>query len=83
MGQKEIIEFLEKEYFKDPNKSFTKEEIEKVIGKSIKYYSLNSMADFGEIERQVETIRTNKCKFKRYKYRYLPNGPFLIKNFRR
>jgi len=83
MGQEDILKFLEKEYFKNPEKSFTKEEIEKNIGKIVRYYSLNSMVDYGEIEKNVETIKTSKGKFKRFKYRYLLNGSFLIKNFRK
>ena len=83
MGQEDIIKFLEKEFHKNPERTFTKEEIGIGTGKGIKYYSLNSLVDHGEIIREYEIVITNKCGYRQFRYRYLPNGPFLITNFRK
>jgi len=82
MGQDLIIDFLEKRFRENTKRTFTKEEIETDTGKCIKNYSLKSAFEHGDIYREVEFIRKNGCKTRRYRYRYLPNGSFSISNFR-
>jgi len=81
MGQGDIIQFLEREFRKDSTRTFTKKEIENGIEKTIREYSLRSLVNHGEIYREPEVTITSKGRHERYRYRYLPNGPFLITNF--
>ncbi len=83
MGQAEIIEFLEKEFYKNPEKTFTKKEIEIGIRKKVKDYSLKSLVEYGEIAREREIIKTKNGMYKQFRYKYLPNGSFTIIDFRK
>ena len=79
MGQGDVIEFLEKEYRKNPERKLSKEEIKQGIGKAIGNsplnHSLKVLSYYGEIEREIKgDTRFNKT----YSYRYIPNGPFKI-----
>jgi len=83
MGQSDVIEFLERKFYEDPERLFSKEEIEMGISKIVKNYSLKSMAEHGDIYREAEALPKNKTRFKGFRYRYLPNGSFSITNFRK
>jgi hypothetical protein len=82
MGQREVIEFLEKQFYKNPERKFTREEIEVGIKRAVKNYSLKSMAEHGDIYREHEDLLKGKTRFRSFRYRYIPNGNFLITNFR-
>jgi hypothetical protein len=79
MGQREVIDFLSKEYRKNSERKFSKEEIKQGIGKAIGdsplNHSLRVLSYYREIEREIK----GDTKFnKTYRYRYIPNGPFKI-----
>ena len=79
MSQEDIIEFLEKEYHKNSERKFSREEIKqgirKTIGDSPLNHSLRVLSYYGEIEREIKgDTRFNKT----YRYRYIPSGSFKI-----
>ena len=80
MGQAEVIEFLEQEFYRNSKNKFTKEEIEKSVGKRFNDHSLIALVEYGEIERETKSVHGNQRK---YRYRYKPNGPFKIAVFKK
>ncbi len=81
MGQSEILQFLENEHTKDPERFFTKEEIESGINRKIKYRCLESMLKYGEIDRDTVEETTKQGVIIQVKtYRYVPNGSITIWN---
>jgi len=83
MVQADVIKFLEREYHKDSERTFTKREIENGLKGNIKDHSLRSLVKYGEISRELEEVSMNGCGFRQFRYRYVPNGPFKIISFRR
>jgi hypothetical protein len=79
MGQSDIIEFLEREYYKNSDRKFTKKEIEDGTGKTVKDYSLRTLAKNREIYREVDE-EAIKLGHRKYRYRYVPNGNSLIRS---
>lgn len=79
MGQSDVLEFLEKEYYKDPDRKFTRKEIEDVTGKSVKGYSIRALSKNGEIHREIDE-EASKLGHRKYIYRYIPHDKVLIKS---
>jgi len=84
MAQADVIEFLESEYYKDPERKFTKREIENGIKMGIKDHSLITLVKYGEVTREREKLIGKRgYVYRQYRYGYVPNGPFKIISFRR
>lgn len=83
MGQEDVTRFLETQFYKDSEKDFTKKEIENAVGKKIQDRSLITPVNYGEISRKLEIIKTKKGLCRRYRYKYVPNSPFIIADLRK
>jgi hypothetical protein len=81
MGQSKVIEFLRREYRSGNKEGFTRKEIEEKIGKRFNDRSLRIMVKYGEITRKCEPLG-NGHGYRQFRYRYVPNGQFVIANIR-
>jgi hypothetical protein len=74
MGQSDVLEFLEREYSRNPKSDFYREDIKKGsgnnVGNAVLNHSLRILVRYREIER-IEAGKNGPNKI--WKYRYLPH----------
>ena len=77
MGQKDILDFLEQEYKKDPNKTFKQREIAKGLGKNIFIRSNYLYRPLNQLWRKGEVYCERK-NGKLKEYRHKPSSKKIV-----